>query len=91
MGTELDIDDVAATSPLAKRELEELRKDAARYKWIRDHFEWRRHGELRDDDSHAFVGARFPYLANFSCATMLDHNIDAMMKQTPNDRIQPRR
>lgn len=62
-------------------DLEEIRKQAARYRWIRDHFEWRREGELLDNDSHAFVGCRFPYLANFSCATMLDHNIDKMMAE----------
>lgn len=54
-------------------------KDAERYRYIKRHMEWRRSGELIDDDSHAFVGCRFPYIANFSCAAMLDHNIDKMM------------
>lgn len=54
-------------------------RDAERYRYIKRHMEWRRSGTLIDDDSHAFVGCRFPYLANFSCAVMLDHNIDKMM------------
>ena len=33
MTTDLDLDDVAAQSPKAQRELEELRKDAERYRW----------------------------------------------------------
>jgi hypothetical protein len=36
MSAELDIDDVAGQSPLAQRELEALRKDAERYRWLRD-------------------------------------------------------
>lgn len=34
MGAELDIDDVTADHPLAKRELIELRADAARLAWF---------------------------------------------------------
>lgn len=55
-------------------------RDAERYRYIKRHMEWRRSGTLLDDDSHAFVGCRFPLLANFSCAAMLDHNIDKMME-----------
>jgi hypothetical protein len=33
---DLDLDDVAATSPKAKTELEELRAIARRYVWLRD-------------------------------------------------------
>jgi hypothetical protein len=36
MAAELDLDDVAAQSPLAKLELARLRKDAERYRWLRD-------------------------------------------------------
>lgn len=54
-------------------------RDAERYRYIKRHMEWRRSGTLLDDDSHGFVGCRFPLLANFSCAAMLDHNIDKMM------------
>lgn len=61
--------------------LEEAQQDQARYRYIRDNMEWRRSGGgLADPESHAFVGCRFPYLANFSCAAMLDHNIDAMLR-----------
>ena len=56
------------------------RRDAERYRYIRRHMEWRRSGALADDDRHAFVGCRFPYLANFECAAMLDHNIDKMIE-----------
>jgi len=58
-------------------------RDAARYRYIRNHMEWRRSGsgELADSDSHAFVGCRFPYFANFSCAAMLDGNIDKMIER----------
>lgn len=55
-------------------------RDAERYRYIKRHMEWRRSGELIDEDSHAFVGCRFPYIANFSCAAMLDHNIDKMIE-----------
>lgn len=55
-------------------------KDAERYRWMKKHIEWRRTGTLADDDSHAFVGCRFPYLANFGCSSMLDHNIDKMIE-----------
>lgn len=55
-------------------------RDAERYRYIKRHMEWRRSGTLVDDDSYAFVGCRFPYIANFSCAVMLDHNIDKMME-----------
>lgn len=58
-------------------------RDAERYRYIKRHMEWRRSGTLLDDDSHGFVGCRFPLLANFSCAAMLDHNID---KQIENER-----
>jgi hypothetical protein len=58
-----------------------LREDAERYRYIRKNMEWRRSGDnLADDDSHAFVGCRFPYLANFSCQAMLDYNIDKMIQ-----------
>ena len=56
------------------------RRDAERYRYIKKHMEWKRSGPIADDDSHAFVGCRFPYLANFSCAAMLDHNIDKMIE-----------
>ena len=56
------------------------KRDAERYRYIRRHMEWRRSGDLVDDDSHAFVGCRFPYSANFECAAMLDHNIDKMIE-----------
>jgi hypothetical protein len=36
MSAELDLDDVAAQSPLAQSELAALRKDAGRYRWLRD-------------------------------------------------------
>lgn len=35
MGTQLDLDDVAAGHPLAQQELAELRKDAERYRWLK--------------------------------------------------------
>lgn len=54
-------------------------KDAARYRYIKERMEWRRSGNLIDDDAHAFVGCRFPYLANFECKDMLDYNIDKMI------------
>jgi hypothetical protein len=69
-------------------ELEDMQRDAERYRWMRNHYEWRRSGELMDADSHAFVGCRFPYLANFSCAAMLDYNIDKMMESS-NAPAQP--
>ncbi len=55
-------------------------RDAERYRWMKKHIEWRRTGTLTDDDSHTFVGCRFPYLANFGCSAMLDHNIDKMIE-----------
>ena len=56
-------------------------RDAERYRYIKRHMEWRRSGTLLDDDSHAFVGCRFPLLANFSSAAMLDYNIDKMLEK----------
>ena len=35
MSKDLDLDDVAAGNPLALQELEALRKDAERYRWLR--------------------------------------------------------
>ncbi len=40
MSAELDLDDVAAQSELAKRELDALRKDAERYRWLRNNPQW---------------------------------------------------
>lgn len=66
-------------------ELEELvRKyeaDARRYQYLRDNQTWHRYGTLEDDDSYAFVGCKFPYLANFECKPMLDYNIDKMLEK----------
>jgi len=56
-------------------------RDAARYRYVKDNMEWRRSGTLADNDSHAFVGCRFPYLANFECKSMLDYNIDKMINR----------
>jgi len=61
-------------------QIAEAQADAKRYRWIRENHEWRRYGNLPDEDSYAFVGCRFPYLANFGCKTMLDYNIDQMCK-----------
>jgi hypothetical protein len=36
MSATLDLDDVAAGHPRALQELEELRKEAARYRWLRE-------------------------------------------------------
>ncbi len=54
--------------------------DAKRYQYIKDNMVWHRYGVLSDPDSHALVGCKFPYLANFECAVMLDHNIDKMIE-----------
>lgn len=81
-----DLDEYWSVCQEAAAAIARLLADAARYRWMRERFEWRRDGELKDEDSHAFVGCRFPYLANFSCAAMLDHNIDAMMNKPPNTR-----
>lgn len=54
-------------------------RDAERYRYIKRHMEWRRSGTQLDNDSHGFVGCRFPLLDNFSSAAMLDHNIDRMI------------
>ena len=40
MGIELDIDDVAAAHPKALAELEALRADAERYRWLREHWDY---------------------------------------------------
>lgn len=53
-----------------------MRSDAARYKFFRDRYEWRRDGSAIDGDLHAFVGCRFDWFADFSCAAVLDHQID---------------
>ena len=54
--------------------------DADRYRYVRKNMEWRRSGTLLDDDSHSFVGCRFPLIANFESKAMLDDNIDRMIK-----------
>lgn len=56
-------------------------RDAERYRYIKRHMECRKSGTLFDNDSHSFVGCRFPLLANFSCEEMLDHNIDKMINE----------
>jgi hypothetical protein len=55
-------------------------EDAKRYHYLRDNQTWHRYGTLSDPDSYAFVGCKFPYLANFTAKPMLDHNIDKMME-----------
>ncbi len=57
MSTELDLDDVAQ-SPLAQRELAQLRRDAERYRWLRDIGDatWRPFG-VRDGCSAAQADA----------------------------------
>lgn len=66
------------TSALRK-ELKSVADDAKRYHYIRDNMEWHRNGALADEGSHVFIGCKFPYLANFECAAMLDYNIDKML------------
>ncbi len=79
MGAELDLDDVAGTSPLAMRELAALRSqlsalqvDAARYRWLRD-------GELVADYPYPVMreGQRWPDRAIWF--EELDAAIDAAM------------
>ncbi len=60
--------------------MNDIEADAKRYRYIKAHMEWRRSGKLIDNDSHTFVGCKFPYLANFECSAMLDHNIDKMIE-----------
>lgn len=66
---------IAALDQL-QQERDEALKDAERYRWIRKNYEWRRHAAFYMEESHAFIGCRFPYSMDFSCAAMLDHNID---------------
>ena len=73
MGSELDLDDVAAQSPLAKRQLEELRKDAARYQWLRD----------VGDETWVPLGAR----SNTSFKYEVDNAIDAAMNKRAGKSI----
>ena len=61
-------------------ELNKLAVNSNRYKYIRENQVWHRYGDLADDDSHALVGCRFPYLANFESKPMLDYNIDKMIQ-----------
>ncbi len=63
MSAELDLDDVAAQSELAKRELEALRRDAERYCWLRD---------VGDDTWSAFVT-----LPGVKSPIQIDQAIDA--------------
>lgn len=63
-----------------------LDKDAKRYQYIRDNQSWHRYGTLSDDDSYAFVGCKFPYLANFESKPMLDFNIDKMIENQDENR-----
>jgi len=60
-------------------ELNKLAVNSNRYKYIRENQVWHRYGDLADD-SHALVGCRFPYLANFESKPMLDYNIDKMIQ-----------
>lgn len=55
---------------------ERLEADANRYRYFRANYDWRRFDGDDPGDEHAFIGVRFPYRANFSCAAMLDYNID---------------
>jgi hypothetical protein len=78
VGSELDIDDVAAQSPLAKRQLEELRKDANRYQWLRD----------VGDETWTPLGTR----PNVNFTHGVDNAIDAAMKKQagkPINKQQP--
>ena len=64
--------------------LADIIADAKRYRYMKEHMEWRRSGTLADDDSHAFVGCRFSYLDNFECQSMLDFNIDRRIEAERN-------
>lgn len=56
--------------------------DAQRYRYIRDHYEWRRStGNFPISDDHNFIGCRFPVEMDFSCAAMIDYNIDKLMDE----------
>lgn len=78
MGATLDLDDVAATSETAKAELAELRKDAARYRWLRDN---------KNSYPLFFIAQRDPNntVVQFT-GELADMNIDALMK-TPNAEV----
>lgn len=63
------------------KRLNELEADANRYRYIKNNQVWRRTGTLTDEDSHAIVGCKFPYLANFEAKSMLDYNIDKLLAE----------
>ena len=65
----------------ANNRIKDFEADAKRYQYIKDNMIWRRYyGTLSEDDSHALVGCKFPYTANFGSAAMLDYNIDNMIR-----------
>ena len=72
MTTELDLDDVAAQSELAKRQLAELRAYAERYRWLR--------GQNWNDGLFAVVAdPKDAIKLGYDCPslTRLDEQIDA--------------
>jgi hypothetical protein len=73
MGYELDLDDVAATSPKAMAELDALRADAMRYRWLRD--------QLWDQEDTVFYSLPITWKADEfigNAGDNMDSAIDAM-------------
>lgn len=70
-----------AHSRAVDEELEQLREDAERYRWIRNNHEWCRsiNNDIEDDD-HTYLKCRFPLNTNLGCAAMLDHAINKEIK-----------
>lgn len=79
MGYELDLDDVAATHPKALAELEALRADAERYRWLRERINWEDKWDLR----RGIVPRRerhwthYDYRADAPASEHIDEYIDA--------------
>lgn len=69
------IHDMANSYQDLRKERDQFRQDAERYRYIRDNQVWDRF------DGYSVVGARFNYEDNFSAKAMLDHHIDARLRQ----------
>lgn len=56
--------------------IEEIKKDAARYRYIRENQSWLRF----EHDDYSIVGCKFPYKTMFTARIQLDDNIDKLIE-----------
>ena len=76
-----EVNALKATIKEQAAEIERLKADAYRYRYIRDNQYWTRHGHESDRPSEHFavIGCKFPYEIDFSYKAGLDIVIDQLI------------